>query len=732
MSQKMSNEGKSFVDELAKLKVKINLLRKMHLKATSEEEASNIAGELMQSEQDYAELLELSGFVGEEPTIGQIRDRAKVRLNKTRTSETPRLIDSIAEENIDLELERDPDDIVGVDEPRLTFDFLYFCENALEIVYRPGMNKDQPLGGFGPMVITDAQKSVIAFFLHVLFTLNEPLRAQMLKSRQLGNTTLLLAFAVWLMQTNPHYHVMIIIDKDAHARTKRDMVRNWLIRMSKFSCFSGIAKGGTDDKMLRLENGSMIFFESSQSPNPGTSEMIHFLIESEKPKWVAGRAKQIRNSVTPGLPFAPKTIHIDESTAMGQEDFYVSWKRLEADPTAIMKPIFLPWTFSREYRMVPPPISFDQSGNFIYADKDPELFDFDTDSDKEICESEYAKKYNLDHDQVYWRRTKIKIQFQGNRSGFDQEYPTTPDHAFRATQFGFFSKRLRDKISKMGVTPQRYDIIDMSGYADQTRPVPYTMLRPRMLKRQGGHLFVGEHPIKDHQYFIGADVAEGKVVEDESGKDDPDYTVFSVKNSYGKTVAMYICRERPEEAWYPLLLLALYYNDAYVNCERNNAGGTLLANLWLTSYYRIFIDPKPKSRPPRDRAGTAVTQANRDFLLRQLRTSYINDPDRIFAFTNHAETMLKQTTAFIVNTLTGKAEAAPGFHDDLIFAEMHAEHARVVILGEETARALQSEEGPAIVEYVAGSIEDTDMFSDPMFDPDEMFSEDPEYFEFDI
>jgi hypothetical protein len=44
---------------------------------------------------------------------------------------------------------------------------------------------------------------------------------------------------------------------------------------------------------------------------------------------------------------------------------------------------------------------------------------------------EYAELYGADREQLYWRAQKIKNDFRGDVSLFDQEYPATAELAFR-------------------------------------------------------------------------------------------------------------------------------------------------------------------------------------------------------------------------------------------------------------------------------------------------------------
>lgn len=563
-------------------------------------------------------------------------------------------------------------------EERLQADFIYFCFHVITITYRPGMDIEHPLGGFGPFKLNAAQQKVAALIIHLLFIEKVPVRVIILKSRQLGCTTLLLALWVWLCLTQPHYHVMFLIDKDKHGSTKRDEVVRWLLEAAKKNdSFPGIAK--REEKIITLTNGSKIFFESAESPNPGTSEMIHALHESEKPKWPRGRAQQVEESVTPGLPAAPLTLHVDESTAMGTDEFFHRWDRAvkqEGTKGATrLVPIFLPWFLSPEYAAPVP-------GYFTFLDNDQELVDEITDENGDevtLKESEYAALYGLTKEQVYWRRLKIKDTFKGNRSSFDQEYPTTADHAWKATQQSYFPRKLLDRAFRELRPPIMVGkFTDADGYNDHNSPLLHFRLRPSWQDYGGGDFSIWEKPIPQQEYFIGVDVAEGKSTVNTQGDLSSDFTVATVKEIGGRTVARYTSRVRPEEAWLPVILLGIYYNYAWVNGERNGPGLVLLSYFFRTGYPRMLVHIKPEGRPVVDRTWTTVNGSNRDELLMRLRASLYSEPTRV------VDTVLyEELKTFIRRMMGGKvrAEAQSGAHDDHIMSAAHAEFCRFWRLG---------------------------------------------------
>ncbi|MFC0274097.1 FtsK/SpoIIIE domain-containing protein [Metabacillus herbersteinensis] len=82
------------------------------------------------------------------------------------------------------------------------------------------------------------------------------------------------------------------------------------------------------------------------------------------------------------------------------------WKQAERGESDFI-PLFFPWYEHQEYRMEPPE-------DFVLTDEEEEL--------KEL--------YNVDNDQLYWRRWAIRNNCGGDPELFKQEYPANSEEAF--------------------------------------------------------------------------------------------------------------------------------------------------------------------------------------------------------------------------------------------------------------------------------------------------------------
>lgn len=551
---------------------------------------------------------------------------------------------------------------------RCCSDFEYFCKTVLRILYRPGLNSDFPDGGSGTFHPNDHQLKIVAVLIDEWLA-GKPIRVIILKARQLGITTALLAFWFWIMCQREDFVVFFMIDKDPHMYEKRDMILGWIARLETLfpdaPCHLK-AKGG---KRIVLKNGSKFLFESAHSPNPGTSEQVHAIHLSEKPKWPKGKAALVDKSLLPGQSSSANTFLVDESTAQGLGDFYKKWDRVmkgkELGRTKTL-PIFLPWFLSPEYSEDVPSEAFDRYGNFAYLNEDREVCETDDYGNISITEEEYARKYNMTNEQIYWRRLTIKNDYKGVRLDFDQEYPTTPEHAWAAFGTLFFGTACALEALKLKDEPIVIGhIVDKHGNNDPSKLFSWTIYDPKIVADRTGPVRIYERPIKNEKYYVGGDIAEGKMA-DLSSNQDPDYSVIPVLHSSGRLVAIYRARTRPEEMALPAILLAKLYNLAKVNIERNSVGEACWAMFMQSGYARCYV--RDGHGPYRDRAWNKCTKANRKSMLIEMRHHIRRHPEHV-----RDEEFAKEIANFVTNPL-GKPEAMSGHHDDIVMAYCHAWH----------------------------------------------------------
>ena len=126
-------------------------------------------------------------------------------------------------------------------------------------------------------------------------------------------------------------------------------------------------------------------------------------------------------------------------------------------------------------------------------------------------EEKLVESYNLDKDQLYWRRLKIA---EGGKLKFQQEYPATADEAFIVSGSNVFNVEKLDRLIPRPVR-RRSEWDPASKMFDENRE---------------GNLNIFGFPQWEEPYVIGADVALGV---------GQDYSAAVVMNNKHEVQAVY-------------------------------------------------------------------------------------------------------------------------------------------------------------------------------------------------
>ena len=235
------------------------------------------------------------------------------------------------------------------------------------------------------------------------------MRTIILKCRHQGSSTYIDGRFYWLITGD--------FGKRAYILTHEDKATANLFNMTKRyndNCPAGFKPH------TKLDNEKELYFDrldcrysvatagARATGRSGTGQFFH---GSEVAFWPAAETHMAGIGQT--IPDEPDTEIILESTANGIGNlFHVKWQDA-IDGKGEYIPIFVPWFMQQEYRKVcPAGIEWDED------------------------EVEYMEAFELDAEQMYWRRMKIIDDFKGDETLFNQEYPATPEMAFMAGSKG--------------------------------------------------------------------------------------------------------------------------------------------------------------------------------------------------------------------------------------------------------------------------------------------------------
>ena len=315
-----------------------------------------------------------------------------------------------------------------------------------------------------------------------------------------------------------------------------------------------------------------------------------------------------------GISQAEGTEVILESTANGaQGEFYRLWRGAVAGENEYV-PIFLPWFITPEYRREAP--------------EGMELT---------IEEEKLQEKYDLDIDQLYWRRLKIA---EGGELKFKQEYPASADEAFIVSGSNVFNvERLDALVPRPHLRRSEWD--PASKMIDESRE---------------GNLYIYDYPSWDEPYVIGADVALGV---------GQDYSAAIVMDTKYKIVAHYRNNRIDPSQWGELLFyLGRYYNNALLAVESNSMGIATLQKLDSMEYINLYRQTKIANvlNEEGERLGFRTTSATKPAIVGNLKNLIENEEIMI------PSPQIIQEMKDYIATDTGKTEAAPGCYDDSVIA----------------------------------------------------------------
>lgn len=362
----------------------------------------------------------------------------------------------------------------------------------------------------------------------------------------------------------------------------------------------------------------------------GRSEMLSDMHLSELAFWPASSTHETLNGLLQCLPNEDDTEAFVESTAYGFNEFKDLWDGAVAGINGF-EPFFSPWFDSREYRM-PVPEGFERT----YEEED------------------LVALYNLDDEQLVFRRTKIGAH---GRMKFMQEYPCSPDEAFIASGRPVFNPEQIVKLIEQTPTPIRtMDVEETGEFIDGNHVL-------RIADSPVGRLAVYREHEAGEQYAIGADVGLGVT--------DGDWSVAHVLDSDKRQVAVFRAQVHPD--YYADILAAIgqYYNGALIAPERNNHGLVTCLRLYKDlSYPNVYLDLKEGQIEDQDtlNIGHYTDVKTRPLIIDRLRGAMRENGIHVYD-----ETTLKEMQTFVVNA-AGKMTAEAKCHDDCVMSLAIANH----------------------------------------------------------
>lgn len=300
---------------------------------------------------------------------------------------------------------------------QLASDFEYYSPRCLKIKNKTGQ--------IVPFTLNRAQ-----LYLHQKMEEQRAqtgkVRALVLKGRQQGISTYLEGRFYWRTSMNRGKRAYILTHLQEATDNLFTMTRRFHDNCPdpiKPSTRNESAKALTFDKLD--SEFSVATAGSKDTGRSGTGQYFH---GSEAAFWA--NAADHMAGIGQTIPNEPGTEIALESTGNGLGNlFHSMWVdavRGESDYI----PVFVPWFWQTEYKLIPPG-GWRPDGEGV----------------------EYMELYGIGLEQAYWRDRKIKTDFRGETSLFDQEYPATAELAFR--------RQALDTLLKIAVVERAMKVKDI-------------------------------------------------------------------------------------------------------------------------------------------------------------------------------------------------------------------------------------------------------------------------------
>ncbi|MBE2927403.1 terminase large subunit domain-containing protein [Anoxybacillus flavithermus] len=385
-----------------------------------------------------------------------------------------------------------------------------------------------------------------------------------LKGRQIGFTTLSLAYMLYSACTKPDTNYIIMTH---HASVSKSL----FVKLKKMykslphekypNLFPKTLLNNRDE--LYLDNGSRIIIATAQGEDAISGNSFQMIHLSEMAKYPADVQEEIIATCIPALAKNESSAIIIESTAFGfntyQEMFMKAWR----DKESVWKAHFYSWlakAYQSQFKH-----TFDEAEEWFKANNNGRRMTYDDlEHDEKILRDQYGATYR----QLMFRRYYIQTN---SLEKFKREFPTTPDEAFAETNKAVFDtakiiERLHHVIPPLE-TKEVYDILP-------------DVLKPYVNK----NLFIYHLPKPKMRMYAGVDVSSGQ---------GGDYSTMSIFDADGQQVASFYANVIPVYRFAEIVdALGRFFNYAFICVERNSYGLPLLERLRKEYEYMNLLKQK--------------------------------------------------------------------------------------------------------------------------------------------
>lgn len=533
-------------------------------------------------------------------------------------------------------------------------DFYRYTTNNLRI-----KDKDANIVPFVP----NKPQTVLINYVILCIQEHRPIKAIILKARQMGLSTAVEALIYWWTSTNKNINSVIIGHDESSAKNLYMMFRRYydntnpLFKPSiRYNTRTDLSFERFDEVGKQVGLGSTIKTATAGNKAAGRSDTINCLHASELGEWENGEelVASLLQTVPDKQYMEKPSMMFLESTAKGRGNYFHKEFVGAMEGKNNFMPFFFPWWILDEYER--------DEGDLGPLSEYEELLVQAMERGHDVAGQHVDIDHNRIPHKIHFYRRKAK-DFEATPERLPQEYPSFWQEAFISSGKNVFSTLALQEMEQktMPVEEIEYYKILVGEYHDDyiIERVPF---EPNMDPDDFTYkapLKIFEMPVIGREYVIGGDVAEGL----ERG----DYSVAEVVDVQSmKTVARWRGHIDPDKFGEVIGALGTYYNHALIGVEVNNHGLTTIQKLRDTFYTNLYKRDKGYDEDfeePTSNLGWKTDVRTKrimiDDLIRLVREHKNEDPDEVFV--NEAFSYVRDER--------GRMNAETGSHDDTVMAK---------------------------------------------------------------
>lgn len=464
-----------------------------------------------------------------------------------------------------------------------------------------------------------------------------PIRANILKARQIGFSTFIAAIIFVMVIFKPNQKAAIVADLAEHATNLFEKYKFFYENLPdelKLPLEKSNAKELVVDYGKGNKSSIRITVQGDGAGRSGTYQYLHL---SECAFWKDLKVTLVSLLQTVSITNLDSMVFL-ETTGNGFNEYKTRWdKDVTGDTT--YKALFFPWFDNPSYSMPYRGFKLD------------------------VWEEDLKEKYNLTLEQIAWYHNQY-LEFEEDLDNLKQEHPSCPMDAFKTSGNSVFKLELiekrKEELLKMFGSEKKGLFTYVSKFSVDGKHITITDIK--FIESRRGEIKIYKDVEEGHPYVINLDPAMGG----------EDYYAIQVLDNYtGEQVAVFHKNKADDdEVAYQLMCLGWHYNNALICAECNNPNGSYILQMCdKAGYKNIYQDSDYEDLTDRyaNKFGYKTKQNNRNVMIALFRQAFRDN----YKFINDYETLCEMELFQIVkNDTTGKekAEASGGSHDDLVMA----------------------------------------------------------------